>query len=173
MVHDHNPSMLLYWTKDEIYRIPFYPSVMSRDPFLAILKYLHFADIENPPTQNREGPDYDRLWNMRQIFDILNSKLSELYHLTEHVALDEVVVKFKGKVVIWQYITKKQEIWHKIYKLCDRSGYTYDMRVYLGKQRNLTSTDNPTTHETTLELVRKFEGVGHKGQLLHLTETSQ
>jgi hypothetical protein len=36
------------------------------------------------------------------------------------------------------------------------------MRVYLGKQINLTSTDVPATHETVRELVRKVEGAGHK-----------
>jgi hypothetical protein len=33
----------------------------------------------------------------RQTFDILNSQFSELYVPTEHVAMDEVIVKFKGK----------------------------------------------------------------------------
>jgi hypothetical protein len=33
------------------------------------------------------------------IFDILNSKFSELYHPTEHKAVDEVILKFKGEVI--------------------------------------------------------------------------
>jgi hypothetical protein len=37
------------------------------------------------------------------------------------------------------------------------------MRVYLGKQRNVTSTDVTLTYETILELFREVEGgVGHK-----------
>jgi hypothetical protein len=41
-------------------------------------------------------------------FDILNSKISELCH-----PADEVLIKFKGKVIFWKYIKKTYEIWHK------------------------------------------------------------
>jgi hypothetical protein len=34
MGHDHKPNMKLYWTKDELYRIPFYSNVMPHDHFL-------------------------------------------------------------------------------------------------------------------------------------------
>jgi hypothetical protein len=60
MGHDHKPSMKPYWTKDESYHVPFYSNVMPRDCFLMILKYLHFTDNQNPPTQNREDPDYGK-----------------------------------------------------------------------------------------------------------------
>jgi hypothetical protein len=36
------------------------------------------------------------------------------------------------------------------------------MRVYLGKERNVASTDITTTCGMVLELVRKVEGVGRK-----------
>jgi hypothetical protein len=108
MDHDHKPSMKLYWTRDELCHIPFCSNVMPHDCFLTILKYLHFEESQNPPTQNGEDPDYDRLWKIRQIFDILNSELSELCHPTEYMAVDEVIIKFKGKVVFQQYISKKR-----------------------------------------------------------------
>jgi hypothetical protein len=44
-----------------------------------------------------------------------------------------------------------------MYKLCESSGYTYGMRVYLGKQRNMTSTDAAPTHGMVLELFRKVK----------------
>jgi hypothetical protein len=50
------------------------------------------------------------------------------------MAVDEVIIKFKGKVVFWQYSPEKHKRFDiKMYKLCDRSAYTYDMRVYFGK----------------------------------------
>jgi hypothetical protein len=48
MGHNHQPSMKLHWTKDELYHIPFYSNVMPCDLFLNILKYLHFMDNQNP-----------------------------------------------------------------------------------------------------------------------------
>jgi hypothetical protein len=77
--HDRKPSMKLCWTKDELYGVPFCSSVMPRDRFLTILKYLHFADSENLSTQDRRSR-LDRLWKITQICDILNSKFLELHH---------------------------------------------------------------------------------------------
>jgi hypothetical protein len=86
--------------------------------------------------KTRDDPDYDRLWKLRQIFGILNSKFSKLYYPAEHMAVDEVIVKFKGSVIFLQYIPKEHKIFGiKIYKLYDRSGYIHDMGVYLGKTK--------------------------------------
>jgi hypothetical protein len=55
-------------------------------------------DSENPSTQSREDPDYGKLWENQQIFDVLNSKFSELYHPIEHITIDEVIIKSRGKL---------------------------------------------------------------------------
>jgi hypothetical protein len=130
MGHHHKPSLRSYWSKDELYCIPFYSNVLSRDWFLTVLKYLHFANNENPPTENRDDPKYDRLWKIRQIFDLLNSKFCELYFPSEQMSVDEVIVKYKDKVIFRQYIPRKHKRFGiKLYKLCDRSGYTFDMNI--------------------------------------------
>lgn len=49
-----------------------------------------------------------------------------------------------------------------MYKLNDSLGYTYDMSVYLGKQKELATEDITATHGTVLQVVRRVEGVGHK-----------
>jgi hypothetical protein len=86
-----------------------------------------------------------------------------MYHPTENLAVDEVIVLFKGKVVFRQYIPKKRKRFGiKIYKLCDSTGYTYDMKPYLGKQRQGATGGVTATHGTVLHLVRRVEGVGHK-----------
>jgi aconitase A len=38
----------------------------------------------------------------------------------------------------------------------------YDMKVYLGKDRQHTAKHNAATHATVTELMRKIEGRGHK-----------
>jgi len=48
--------------------------------------------------------------------------------------VDEVIVKCKGRAIFRQYIPKERKHFGiKIYKLCDESRYTYDMRVYWGR----------------------------------------
>lgn len=39
--------------------------------------------------------------------DILKKKFSKFYSPSEHLALDKVIVKFKGRAIFQQYIPKK------------------------------------------------------------------
>src|SRR5215469_12888690 len=161
MGHDQRGSLKDYWSREEQYCTPFYSNVMARDRFFHILRFLHFEDNDNPPS--RDDPDYDRLWKIRKIFDTLSNKFCEMYNPTEHLAVDEVIVLYKGRVIFRQYIPKKRKRFGiKIYKLCDSLGYTYDMSVYLGKQRQHATAEITATHGTVLQVIRRVEGLGHK-----------
>ena len=156
MGHDQRHSLKDYWSREEQYCTSFYSNVMARDRFFHILWFLHFENNDNPP--NHDNPDYDRLWKIWKIFDILNNKFCELYNPTEQLAVDEVIVLYKGRVVFQQYIPKKHKRFGiKIYKLCDSLGYTYDMSMYLDKQRQ-----HATAQITVLQLIRRVEGLGQK-----------
>jgi hypothetical protein len=67
-----------------------------------VRKVLHFVNNQNPP--DRVNADHDTLRKIGSIFDYLHNIYSTLYHSTENLALDEVIVKFKGRVMFWQYI---------------------------------------------------------------------
>jgi hypothetical protein len=54
MGHDHKPSVKVGWTTDEMYCLAFYSSVVPRNYFLKILKFLHFVDNHNRPIQDRK-----------------------------------------------------------------------------------------------------------------------
>jgi len=57
------------------------------------------------------------------------------------LAVDEFIVKFKGRIVFKQYIPKKCESFGiKKFKLCGSTGYTCDMNVYLGKDKTKGGT---------------------------------
>ena len=72
-------------------------------------------------------------------------------------------MKFKGRVIFKQYIPKKRKRFGiKLYKLCDSNGYTYDIGVYLGKDRQRATQHLTATHATVANLTRRVEGVGHK-----------
>jgi hypothetical protein len=87
---------------------------------------------------NRKGVDrtkenYDRLWKIQDIFEILNRTSSEFYNLSENLEIVKVIVLFKGRVIFRQYIPKKDKCFGiRLYKLCEMTGYTYMMEVYLG-----------------------------------------
>jgi len=161
MGHDQHHSLKDYWSREEQYCTPFHSNVMACNRFFHILRFLHFEYNDNPP--NHDDSDYDRLWKIRKIFDTMNNKFCELYNLTEQLDVDEVIVLYKGRVVFQQYIPKKHKRFGiKIYKLCDSLGYTYEMNVYLGKQRQHATAQITATHGTTLQLIRRVDGLGYK-----------
>jgi len=82
---------------------------MTQDRFLHILRFLHFADNSHRPD---EGEEYDRLWKLSTVFDQLNEAYAKFCNLSEHLAADEVNVKFNGRVIFRQYIPKKM-FWHQ------------------------------------------------------------
>jgi len=77
-----------------------------------VMKMFRFENNQNLP--DRSSPEYDRLWKTIRIFDNLNNTYSTMNHPTENWAPDEVIVKFKDRVVFQQYIPKKAyKIWNK------------------------------------------------------------
>ena len=115
-------------TVDQLYT-PFYGTMTKRDRHLHILCYLHFTDNRNEP--DRTDANFDRLWKIRDLFEILNATFSKFYDPSDNLAIDEVIVSFKGRVIFKQYIPKKRKRFGiNIFKLCDSTGYTYDMKVY-------------------------------------------
>jgi hypothetical protein len=72
------------------------------------------------------------LWKMRTIFDMLSDKY---YSPTEHLAVNEIIVLYKGQVIFKQYIPKKHSLEYKSKGFVSLKGYTYDIRVYKGKRQ--------------------------------------
>ncbi|GFQ69598.1 piggyBac transposable element-derived protein 4 [Trichonephila clavata] len=160
MGHIEKDSIQDYWTTNYLVETPFFREVMPRDRFLMILKFLHFSD--NSLKESRDSPTYDRLWKIRKIFDNFNRTFKEVYDPTENVSFDEVIIKFKGRIHFKQYIPKKRKQWGlKMYKIADATGYTYDMRVYLGKDKkeNLSTS---ATYNVVNAMTDCIKGKGHK-----------
>jgi len=80
---------------------------MTRDRFLHILHFLQSADNSQRPDK---GEEYDRLWKLRTVFDKLNEAYAKFYNPLEHLAVDEVSIKFMGRVIFRQYIPKKRSV---------------------------------------------------------------
>jgi len=72
-----------YWTKMEQLRTPFYGQMMARARCYHILRFLHFMD------SNRNGVDRtdDRLWKIRDLFEIIRMNFSKFYNPSEYLAV--------------------------------------------------------------------------------------
>ena len=82
--------------------------MMKRDRYRHILRYLHFTDNRNKP--DRTNKNFDRPWKIRDLSEILNATFSKFYNPSENLAIDEVIVPFKGRVIFQQYIPKKASV---------------------------------------------------------------
>jgi hypothetical protein len=101
---------------------------------------------------------------MRAIFDKLSNTYAKYYVPTEKLAVDEIIVLFKGRVNFKQYIPKKHKLFGiKLYKLCDSKGYAYtcNMTMYLGKDRKHVTSSFTATHAAVTGLAARIEHVGH------------
>jgi len=93
-----------YWTKMEQLHIPFYGQTLAHARYCHVLCFLQFTD------NNRNGVDRtdDRLWKIQDLFEIIRTNFSK-YNPFEHLAVDEVIVKFKERVLPRQYIPIKTQ----------------------------------------------------------------
>jgi hypothetical protein len=76
---------------------------MACDRFLHILRSLHFADYSQRPEQDEE---YDQLWKLWMVFDTLILAYAKFYNPSDKLAVDEIIVNFKGRVIFRQHIPK-------------------------------------------------------------------
>ena len=94
-------------TADQLYT-PFYGTVMKRDQCLHILHCLHFTDNRNK--HDRKEENFDRLWKIRDQFEIQTATFSKFYNPSEYLAIDkDIFFSFKGRVILKEYIPKERK----------------------------------------------------------------
>jgi len=86
MGHCIQDKLTDYQSRSYNFHTPFYGNAMKWGRFFHILRFLHFTDNKNEPDMRDENSD--RLWKMRNLFQILNEKFSKFYSPSEHLAVD-------------------------------------------------------------------------------------
>jgi hypothetical protein len=94
MKHDVQDSLLDLLVMIEQFLAPFYGSAMKCDWLFYIIGFLHFSNNDSDTDKNY--PNYDRLWKLKNVFDFLNKAYSKYYSPFECLAVDEVFQR-KGK----------------------------------------------------------------------------
>lgn len=65
------PSIDLYWSSDDFFRVNELASVMTCKRFKKILENLHVNDNSKAP--QRGAPDYDKLFKIRPLLELINT----------------------------------------------------------------------------------------------------
>ncbi|GBP23665.1 PiggyBac transposable element-derived protein 4 [Eumeta japonica] len=99
------PSYRDYWSSAPDLHDSYVSKFMSFNRFSCLLNNLHVND--NSVVTNRTDPKYDKLYKIRPLLDILQNNFQKNYKPSERVAIDESMIKFKGRNSLKQYMPKK------------------------------------------------------------------
>ena len=95
-----------YWgCRNFLFRTNF-NSVMPRDQFHLIWRYLHLNDNQASPPACP-----DKLMKVQNLIDYLNNNFMEFYHSYRNNTADETMVNFKGRLSFRQYLPANPTKW--------------------------------------------------------------
>ena len=141
---------------------------MSRTRFLQILRYLHFADNSCAPPH--DSADYNKLYKIQPFLDLVIARLQEVYTPERQLAIDETLIKFKGKIHFRQFIPiKPGRFGIKAFTLAESSsGYVVNSKIYTGKENNEVQRD--LGRKAVMSVMQPYldKGFVLYGQLLYL-----
>ena len=146
------PSIQHYWSTKWPFTTSTFSSVMSRDRFLLLLKFLHLANNEDQV--ERGQPGHDKLFKLRPFMTALVSRFQAAYRTHREISVDESMIGFKGRLSFLQYMPKKPTKWGmKAWVLADsKTGYTWNWNLYAGKEDG--DTDDSLGTRVVLQLVK-------------------
>lgn len=135
-----SPSYRDYWSSSPDLRDEYISSFMSLNRFSWILGNLHLNDNNLQPTRN--DPHFDKLYKIRPFIEMIREAYKVNYSHTEKIAIDESMIKFKGRSTLKQYMPKKPtKRGYKVWTKCASTGYCLDFEIYTGKIGNKTETN--------------------------------
>eukprot|EP00112_Aurelia_sp_Birch-Aquarium-sp1_P014971 Seg3276.2 transcript_id=Seg3276.2/GoldUCD/mRNA.D3Y31 product="PiggyBac transposable element-derived protein 4" protein_id=Seg3276.2/GoldUCD/D3Y31 len=126
----------MYWSDDVIFGGERVKLIMPRNRFDKISQYLHVNDRSKMP--GRDDPDFDKLFLVRPILDVVKAKCLENYNPHKECAVDEAMIAFRGRVDFRQYLpAKPMKYGIKVWMRADsHNGYCNEFDVYLGKPKD-------------------------------------
>jgi len=136
MTYIKYPNVQMYWSSQDGLRMDLIADAMPYNRFTEIKRYINFADNSNQP-----NTVIDKYWKVRPVLDILHQSFHAATSTSERVAIDEMMVPFKGKSNLKQYLKSKPKKWgFKIWVQASTNGYVHCFEMYQGAS-NLKRTE--------------------------------
>ena len=167
------PQICNYWSTDPLIATPSFAEAMPRDRFYNLLSFLHIND--NEQAVPRGDPNFDPLYKVKPIYDVVSSRFRSVYRPTQHVCIDEAMVPWKGRLTFKQYIPSKPDRFGvKLYSLCEsESSYLLDFDVYTARdyvpnpQGDNIESSQGHSFQVVMGLMRRANLL-NKGHILYL-----
>lgn len=72
---------------------------------------------------------------------MIRNKFKEIYTPEQEICIDESNVRWRGRLSFRQYLPNKRHPYGiKIFKVCTKRGFTWDFKVYIGRDDTRTSS---------------------------------
>lgn len=152
------PEENMYFNEDFV-ECPLISKTMPYQRFRKISQYFHMNNDELMAP--RDSVEFDVLHKVRPAVDVIK-KFSVYYKPDRNLAVDEAMIKFKGRHYIKQYMPNKPDKWGiKVWCLCEsQTGYLVTGNIYLGKKECLNK-DYLLGEQVVLNLLKDYENMYH------------
>jgi len=122
------PAIEDYWKTSWIAEVPFFSRVMPRDRFMLILWMLHVSHSTVSPPK--------RIDKIKLFLELMLTRFQANYAPQRSLAIDETMLRFRGRFAGKQYMPKKPVKWGiKAFSLADSSnGYLLNILLYTGAE---------------------------------------
>ena len=150
------PRVSDFWSTDPILQHPWFRTVMSRNRFLEISRYLHFND-----NSKQQSSPPDKLFKVRPVIESLSSAFAAHYVPSRNISIDEQMIGTKCRVSFIQYLPKKPKKWGiKVWVLADSSnGYVPKFEIYTGASERV---EHGLSYSVVMRLMQPYLGKGYR-----------
>ena len=160
MGYCRNPSINSYWSTDDSFRNERISTSMSCKNFKRILGNIHL--VNNSDVEDKKKYASDKLHKVSNFLELLKHNFQAHFDLSEKLTIDEMMIKFKGRSSLKQYLKQKPiKRGYKVLILADTlTGYVYNFEIYSGKsEERQTDLGEHVVRSLTRELSMKFHHV--------------
>ncbi|XP_048586613.1 piggyBac transposable element-derived protein 4-like, partial [Nematostella vectensis] len=133
------PSERDYWATSPFLGVKSIKDVMSKNKYVKINQYLHFNDAEKAKTRGQE--EHDKLFHVRPLIKRLSETFLKAYKPNRENAIDEGLIKYKGRLGFKQYMPlKPAKRGIKVWLWADsHTHYVSVFQVYAGRPKQNTA----------------------------------
>ena len=154
------PSLPEYWSGFRLVRTDF-PSIMSRNKFQLLQTFMHLNANNNRVERGEDG--YIPLFKIQSLLDITEPTYRQCFCPGQNISIDEAIIKFKGRVLMRQYMPAIQTKWgYKNFVVSDsKTGYALRHKIYTGPEAFPCERDIGLAEQVVLDLMDGFENKGN------------
>ena len=100
------PEIRSYWKSKGSFHMPWFASIITRDRFKEIYRYLHLL-ADNDKQAPKDSPNFNKLYKLGISPCELSLRFSAMYLPEQNLSIDEQMTGTKSRISFIQYMSKK------------------------------------------------------------------